>query len=229
MKKEHTLIMLQSEKASHLRLLKNSGVLQFNSQSFKSLESLGYNQHLYILSDEEIKEGDWFIHTYTNRIHQCIGWRGTDLLIVGVIGNTNSYPTPNQYIKKIVATTNPDLWYKYSIGHLPQEPLIPKISLDFVERYIKEYNKGNKIEKVMLEYEEPSKILKFGKEWCLDCDESQDICQCKYGLKLRSNGSVIISPVEEKKYTREEIEEAFKAGASGQIGFNEYFESNFPE
>lgn len=92
----------------------------------------GYNlqincQHLYFLSDEKIKEGDWYL-TFQNG---------------SVIGEPrkcedSSYDFTN--CKKIIATTDESL-------NLPQP------SQSFLQKYVKEYNKGNIITKVMVEYE----------------------------------------------------------------------------
>ena len=55
--------------------------------------------------------------------------------------------------KKIIATTNLDLWGKTLIknqeGHFLNKPL-PKIDTTFIEAYIKEQGK---IDKVLLEYD----------------------------------------------------------------------------
>ena len=32
------------------------------------------NQHLYIISDDEIEDGDWFINLLDNSIHQATNW-----------------------------------------------------------------------------------------------------------------------------------------------------------
>ena len=81
-------------------------------------------QHLYFTSDEEIKEGDWILDTITGRIAQNI--------------NT-CIKKFNDAIKKIIASTDT------SLG-------LPQPSTAFIEKYISECNKGNIIERVMVEY-----------------------------------------------------------------------------
>ena len=81
-------------------------------------------QHLYFTSDEEIKEGDWILDTRTGRIAQNI--------------NT-CIKKFNDAIKKIIASTDT------SLG-------LPQPSTAFIEKYISECNKGNIIERVMVEY-----------------------------------------------------------------------------
>ena len=90
-------------------------------------------QHLYITSDDEIKEGDWFIN-----IRQ------------GYIGK------PSKCIRKykIIATTDTSLKIKtyYEIED-NQEINLPQPSQQFIDKYIEEYNKGNIITDVLVEYE----------------------------------------------------------------------------
>ena len=88
-------------------------------------------QHLYILSDDEIKEGDWCIKSYgmTEKICKYT----TDL------GNT---------AKKIIATTDPQIINDFSTSGTTFVPSIPQ---SFIEKYC-ELN--GKIGTVELEYEE---------------------------------------------------------------------------
>jgi len=57
MKKTHKVVMLATEKASNLCLADTKLVLikeaKYNLSNIKV-------QHLYIISDDEIKEGDWW-------------------------------------------------------------------------------------------------------------------------------------------------------------------------
>jgi hypothetical protein len=64
------------------------------------------NQHIYITSDEEIKEGDWFIHkTYAVlSLHKCIGRSAKQ----NVIGN-DYIEYMLGYCKKVILTTDQDL------------------------------------------------------------------------------------------------------------------------
>jgi len=86
-------------------------------------------QHIYILSDEEIKEGDFFIYPDLGEkdIWLCKG------------------DIPNPGAKKIIATTDTALKW-HMIGFLPQP------SQSFIEKYVEEYNKSNIITEVMVEY-----------------------------------------------------------------------------
>ena len=94
-------------------------------------------QHLYIISDDDIKEGDWVI--WNNQIEQAKR-----------VESQMAY----HGFKKIIATTDRSLqintFYKVTgvfDGGLPQP------SQQFIEKYIEEYNKGNVIIDVLVEYE----------------------------------------------------------------------------
>lgn len=114
-------------------------------------------QHLYIISDEEIKEDDWFL-----------------------LGNKNSTPFQKRKCgfipdfekgdRKIIATTDSSLntnsiyginsfdaamfGGKSEIIKLPQIFNLPQPSKEFVEVFVREYNKGLEIKEVLVEYEE---------------------------------------------------------------------------
>ena len=62
--------ILPTDKPSRLDILGMSNTLQLfnNLITFKTFERS--TQHIYITSDEEIKEGDWFISLYSNSIQR---------------------------------------------------------------------------------------------------------------------------------------------------------------
>ena len=101
-------------------------------------------QHLYITSDEEIKEGDWFIKD--DELHL---WQGA----------IPEYHKLNAY--KIIATTNTALkvhhFYKGVFKDL--EYSLPLISQQFIQYYIEKYNEGNVITEVEVEYEDLTEQL----------------------------------------------------------------------
>ena len=119
MYKKCKVVMLPTNEKSKLFIGNVLGQLQTLVIAHKDKST--NNQHLYILSDDEIKKSD-FTHV--------------DLLDIDA-GE-----------KKIIATTDSLTtdWMKCS------EPLIPSIPQSFIDKYVSEYNKGNKIEEVMVEY-----------------------------------------------------------------------------
>ena len=103
------------------------------------------HQHLYIISDDEIKEGDWFINDL-NQIKKCTS-RDTE----GYIDFEGGFNTKPSSCKKIIAATDSSLWrpsHKYASDVI----LLPQPSQQFIEKFIEEYNRGNVITDVLVEY-----------------------------------------------------------------------------
>lgn len=109
------------------------------------------NQHLYIISDgeikkgEELKKGAWYINTY----------RGYSKAFL------NHNLDNNGYLKEVIATTDSSLKIKSGKDLIKEYITIeenlngiplPQPSKSFIEKYIKEYNKGNVITDVLVEY-----------------------------------------------------------------------------
>lgn len=135
-------------------------------------------QHLYILSDDEIKEGDWCIELGFNRIFQV----EKESLTKGYIKNC----------KKIIATTDISLGLSdvgkagYSIDEF--HPILPQPSQSFIEKYVAEYNKSNMITDVLVEYYET-------------CETEYDKPLCP---KVSKNNTITIKKVKDS-WTREEV------------------------
>lgn len=120
-------------------------------------------QHLYIISDEEIKEGNWII--YNNSIYKTKRDKESSFWIL--INTKDKYlpslknPTD---CKKIIATTDDKISINLGLEKW-ESPLgkhgdqiytrlcpFPQPSQSFIEKYVEEYNKGNVITEVMVEY-----------------------------------------------------------------------------
>jgi len=112
-------------------------------------------QHLYILSDDEIKEDDWIYHKLDDKPIQ-VGEIELETLIT--CSNSNQYN-----YKKIIATTDESISIvkdsiRISQGRFDnvyriEKRILPQPSQSFIKKYIEEYNKGNVITDVMVEYE----------------------------------------------------------------------------
>lgn len=138
------------------------------------------NQHLYITSSDKIKEGDWYYDSGdVNFI--CKGFKHT----------TNNY---NRL--KIIATTDPEL-------HTSD---VSKIGFSFIDDYITEYNKGNVIKEVNVDYEELylypdgnlSKVSRLAPN-AIPINKP----------KLRLNNTIIINRLQEV-FTKEDMMKALK-------------------
>lgn len=159
MNKEHMVVMLPTDKASTIALCIKElppsiesvkykvGNLIDNVKNDKLTSHYWQYQHLYFLSDDKPKTDDWCYDMLIGEIFKM----GIHADVANNLRHTE--------VKKIVATDNPELldMAGYIRHHRPQaEPLngICKIPTSFIEAYIKAYNAGKPIEKVMLEYEE---------------------------------------------------------------------------
>jgi hypothetical protein len=138
--------------------------------------------HLYIVSDDDIKEGDWIIVLRSNRIFNV----------------PEGFIYDKENVKKIIATTDnslnsPTIMY-------PTVFFIPQL---FIDTYISEYNKGNIITDVEIEYEECIDIFK---EHILTGSDTEKECK-KYPylrIKVGSNNTVTIH-VPKTTWTRDEV------------------------
>jgi hypothetical protein len=190
----------------------STGGLLFSKYPYKPSNITGQPQHLYFTTDEEIKEGDWVLD---------MNFMLKDRKPYKVLASSDlSYLNhPKKLIFKIVATTNPELWWdmdRYSLDEEDRQVqgviMIPKIGLDFVEAQVK---KQGDIKEVNLEY----KAIDGG-FWDMPT---------VYTLNLRSNGTVIIHPIKEKMYSRTEMLAACSRAFLHMIGNLPYDTVSFEE
>lgn len=157
-------------------------------------------QHLYIVSDDKIKEGDWCLFF----------WDGMKDGELGQIGSEPQryFPenghTLNRNLRKIIATTDPEFsQQKYTKeelgGHKPKTYGLPQPSKAFIEKYCK---KGG-IDEVLVEYE----------SWI------KETPTCDYALekpKVNSHNEIIIHPIKDS-WSREEVEQHIRDCSSDII------------
>ena len=145
--KKCKIFLLPSTKESNIGLYKNK---LYNS-TFGAKTDDWINQNLYVLSEEKVKKGDWFM-----RIH----FMGVP--IDGIPEIATKYVVDNQsylgdYIMKIIATTDSFITGYDDDGQpmdksgniVKQYPSIPQL---FINIFVDEYNKGNQIYEIMVEY-----------------------------------------------------------------------------
>ena len=145
-------------------------------------------QHLYFLSNEEIKEGNWYFDLDTKKICQ---W-------------TMSHSIPSgfeQRVKRIIATTNTSLKIKtfYEIEG-DQEVSLPQPSKEFIQAFTKSYNEGKPITKVLVEYD----VITLNEDW----SKRPVVVTNEYKLKVNSSNEITIKKVKDS-YTREELRPIF--------------------
>lgn len=158
------------------------------------IKPYGYaGRHLYIVSDEEIKEGDFAYNNVTHHVYKI-----TNPL------DEYTYLTGNNKVwYKIIASTDPQLG-KHIDGDNPSivtfiVPL-PQIPQAFITLYIEEYNAGRKIEKVEVEYEESKNCFLSDQD---DKDGSLSFTPYTF-LKLNPDNTINIKPLKDS-WTREEV------------------------
>lgn len=106
---------------------------------------LGKNAlHLYFLSDDEIKEGDWWIDLLENRIFQVTE---EDVIVAKADG------LPHNEFKKIIATTDKSLVVSKDTGIVGIEYNLPQPSEGFIQKFVDSYNSSKPITEVNAEYE----------------------------------------------------------------------------
>ncbi len=105
--------------------------------------------HLYFLSDDDIKEGDWCYNPQNaNKI-----FRVTDLEWINKINIKYS-----NVVKKIITTTNTlltnETFQYYGMSCFKGVSSLPQPSQDFIDEYVKAYNDGMITTGVLVEYEQ---------------------------------------------------------------------------
>lgn len=177
------------------------------------------HQHLYFLSDEEIKEGDWCIikdHAYSKpiQVNKIIGSE--------VALKTDKVIVLNQSLKdcnKIIAITDKSLMQhdKTPIGENVNGlwKILPQPSQLFIEKFVEEYNKGSVITEVMVEYE-PIGAYSNPK---YDSD---------YRLKVNSKDNTITIRKIKDSWSRDEVEKLCREAryTAGVIEIDKWIEEN---
>ncbi len=182
-------------------------------------------QHLYILSNDEIKEDDWVIDE-TGKLNQVksIESRENNNLRYNFTSKTfglkdeTSLGNPNNFYKKIVVSTDSSL--KTIIprhNDFDSEYSLPSIPQSFISKYIEMYNAGTPITEVALEVEDNG--------YPVDMEGrggSEIGWMSIWNLKLRSDSTVIIHP--NKMYSRDEvlllIKSAYIQGVDDNFDYN---------
>jgi len=160
----------------------------FVDKKLYSRQSNAYNwslSHLYILSSEEIKEGEdlikdaWYINTF----------RGFGKPF------QNDNLSNNGYLKQIIATTDILLTDYIKVeGGFGSYNKVPRLSDDFLKAFVKANGKG--FDKVLVEYEYK------GREYV---DEQDGIGYDKVVLKVAPDNTITIKPIQEEKRNIDDV------------------------
>lgn len=161
-------------------------------------ENTPFNQHVYITSNEEIKEGDWFIN------RQYMIEEDREEYAIWRCGGV----TPNSNPKKIIATTDTNLLKDYSEQTLNDFACLPQPSKAFIQAYIKAYNESKPITKVLVEMESAFNVPTI-------YDYKQ--------IKINSSNEITIKKVKDS-YTREEVKQLLRKFSNHFCPMNNHLE-----
>jgi len=136
MKKKFKVVMLPTEKAEGCIIKTSDNVLVYQKNPY--LVDGEKLQHLYIISDDEIK-CDWYID---NRV-----------IDTPIVSNTPMHKDKIFACKKIVSTTDKGLVWKNSFvdGKQINKIVLSQIPESLIQAYIEAYNNGKPITEVDLE------------------------------------------------------------------------------
>jgi hypothetical protein len=177
-------------------------------------EAVWIPQHLYLVSDEEIKKGDWYIEYDTNKILQSVDpdKEGKDFIHSKIEASTDPTLTIKMIGGKRYDSTKDSEYYGFKSGigllsHM-QDCSIPFISKSFIEKYVA---REGKIEYVNVEVEVAKYKTLHGED---------------YFIKINPDNTCIIFSDEEKLYTKLDMEKAYEAGDK-YYSFDVWFNHNY--
>ena len=163
----------------------------------KKCKIIYLNNFIYILNEDEIKEGDWFIGDNIS-IKQCTLNNGGNINFKGgwYSGSTNC--------KKIIATTDALLINRRQMTFMDEATEwiydLPQPSQQFITKYIEEYNKGNIISDVLVEYKRVFETVAKG----MIGHPEDDISWWNEKLKINPNDNSITIKKLKDSWSREE-------------------------
>jgi len=199
MKKTLKVIMLPTDGISNIYTSKEKTPkgIEYVLKYGDGYQNNGLNssyQHLYLVSNEEIKEGDWW---YNERI--------------GVGNNWNIVEGFTSEFKKVEATTDKSLkkiiFVDLDTKEEVKQPL-PQIPESFVKYFVKQ---NGKVDEVEVECESMyvkgnyQNICVFCGELFTNTDKLGFVCQNHNKLKLTDNNEVIVHLPKKKEVNDKEI------------------------
>jgi hypothetical protein len=195
--KECKVIMLPTEDKGPVWIYTSGTRKPQNSNYVSQLGCGDQYQHLYIVSDDEIKEGDYLIDD--NGIFGPWEYGNT------IVGESKG---------RIIATTDKSLTIeKSAVGYTDGgrartfygKELLPEPSKEFIQKYCE----LGGINKIMVQYDSKIRCYKCGKTEA-DCIATSSNCvgyyEETYQLKVSKDNTITIKPVKDS-WNREEVEE----------------------
>ena len=196
----------EPSKIGNLATYQGRSLAKVIKEGVKPINTIVQFWNLYIISDDEIKEGD---RVYENNLN-------TKANIYQVYKRNNKlgiFRFRNVFVelsksncKKIIATTDTSLEI-VSKGINPVYEQLPKPSKQFIQKYIEEYNKDNIITDVLVEYEIQRQCVKcktIRSHYLCKCGE-QDNYENTLQLKINPKDNTITIKKVKEIYTKEEV------------------------
>jgi hypothetical protein len=179
------VVMLPTNETANMALIgvgKKVKLFEHPSHAY-ALSKTIQPQRLYILSNEEIEVDDWYYDFHNQEVCQS---------------NFTHLPLEFGNCKKIIATTDRQLVIegKAPSGDIAWRHPLPQPSEEFITHYVEEYNKGNVIDEVQVEYEKW-----IGKNYVGEFSTDQDF---NYKLKINPDNTINIKPKKDS-WSREEV------------------------
>ena len=184
--KKAKVIMLPTNKPSKLGNLatyQGHSLAKVIKEGVKPINTILQFWNLYIISDDKIEEDDYYI---IDGIPELLKNNGLKFI--------------DDYCKKVIATTDETLYLTFNNGKTDLKFVLPKPSDSFISKYIEEYNKGNVITDVLVEYE-----LVSNEEYFLNTiNPDDDVPYFDENLKINPDNTITIKKVKDS-YSREEV------------------------
>jgi len=200
MKQLCNVVMLPTEKASNIIINtafndgSNKDKLFYSNESKVQCANIR-PQHLYITSDEEIKEGDWYYNPAGNNF-------APDMRLVKCESLHEAIACRNEPVcSKVIATTDKSLTIettKADVANVQfsKHSLLPQIPESFIKVFVES---NDTIKEVLVDYEERWKDLG-------DRGDGKHIYETNHlVLKTRPDNTIIISQA--RTYTKDEVEQ----------------------
>ena len=177
-------------------------ILSFKD-SFSDNITFGEYVYLYILSNDKIKESDWCYVKWGVDINGKDLFKVAQCTKIGALGIhyfdeiSMCWGSHELNAMKIIATTDTSLIIgvpQFIKGYLPQP------SQSFIEKYVTEYNKGNVITDVLVEYENNYDLCYYTPAGGIECCDKIDNWQ----LKVSKDNTITIKKVKDS-WSREEV------------------------
>jgi len=212
--KETNIVLNPTSKK--LLLTKDWGHHDHSNKPIKNFIDIGFiPQHLYIISDDEIKEGDCVISTYDNwkNISSLKPQIGKilkitkDYILIDSFNGDKDNKWDHGHCKKIIATTDNSLKIFGGKGDICDLYYnLPQPSQQFINLFIEFYNKGEVITDILVGYEYFSnKGNIYGNPMMMSVEQS------KLKLKINPDNTITIKPTKDSWNREEMVENMWRA------------------